>query len=112
MKNVPSPSTRPALRFLLHALLFTLLLQTAPNIRSAEQGWEICASKAQHLDLGYESKPGIGGRHYERDRRIDVKHLELEPDFTLQAMHGIATLTFAPIAKPLAELHYLDPAKP
>lgn len=103
MKNMPSPARRHPSRI----LLLALILQTHTNICAAEQGWEICASKAQQLDFDYESKPGLGGRHYERDRRIDVKHLklELEPDFELQAMSGIATLTFSPIAKALDELH-------
>ncbi len=101
------------LKRICHALLvlplFALLVPSAP---AAEQGWETCHSKGHYLNAAYESKPGVGGRHYERDRRIDVKHLKLDllPDFKKQAMSGTATLTFSPIAKPLDQLQ-LDALK-
>lgn len=57
-----------------------------------------------------ELLPGIfklvEGRKYARDRRIDIEHLRLDvtPDFARRSVSGTMTMTFAPIAFPLAEL--------
>lgn len=101
-KPLPRPINQPGSALLKLALLGFLL----PCAQSGEQGWETCIAKGQYLHSSYESKPGAGGRHYERDRRVDVKHLKLEltPDFKRQGMASIATLTFLPIAKPLDQL--------
>jgi len=72
-------------------------------------GWEVCACK-QHLKARFPFDPDAShagnGRKYARDREIDVKHvrLELDPDFAKRSLAGKATLTFAPIAKPLTQL--------
>jgi len=98
----PHPSNRSGSALLKLALLGFLL----PCAQSGEQGWETCITKGQYLHSSYETKPGAGGRHYERDRRVDVKHLKLDltPDFNRQSMASITTLTFSPIAKPLDQL--------
>lgn len=48
----------------------------------------------------------VAGRKYARDRRIDILHLKLDvtPDFTNRTVAGTTTMTFKPIALPLAEL--------
>lgn len=48
----------------------------------------------------------VPGRKYARDRRIDIEHLRLEvtPDFAKRSVSGTMTMTFRPIAFPLAEL--------
>ena len=113
-KLSPLPASRTRSSFLL--LIFIGLL--TPWVQSEEQGWEACIAKG-HLtandslfSFAYESKPGVGGRHYERDRRIDVKHLKLDltPNFARQSMASVATITFSPIAKPLDQLR-LDAIK-
>jgi aminopeptidase N len=69
----------------------------------------VCACK-QHLRARFPLDPDAAhagnGRKYARDREIDVKHvrLELDPDFDHRSLAGKATLTFAPIAKPLTQL--------
>lgn len=76
----------------------------------AHGGWEVCACKG-HLLRSFPVDPEAAhagnGRKYARDREIDVKHvrLELDPDFDHRSLAGKATLTFAPIAKPLTQLH-------
>lgn len=75
----------------------------------AHGGWEVCACKG-HLLRSFPVDPEAAhagnGRKYARDREIDVKHvrLELDPDFDHRSLAGKATLTFAPIAKPLTQL--------
>lgn len=75
----------------------------------AHGGWEVCACKG-HLLRSFPVDPEAAhagnGRKYARDRGIDVKHvrLELDPDFDHRSLAGKATLTFAPIAKPLTQL--------
>lgn len=54
-------------------------------------------------------EPGEGlspKRQYAPDRTIDVEHLKLRivPDFDTQELEGVATMDFAPIAKPLKQL--------
>ena len=46
------------------------------------------------------------GRKYARDRFVDILHLKLNvtPDFAKRTVSGTATLSFKPIAKPLARL--------
>ncbi|MFK5923798.1 MAG: M1 family aminopeptidase [Verrucomicrobiota bacterium] len=109
MKNLHAQSAarlHPPLLLTALLMLLALLFPPSPLVNAAEHAWQNCAAKGQHLNTLYESKPGIGGRHYERDRRVDVKHLklELEPDFAKQGMTGVATLTFSPIAKDLEQL--------
>jgi aminopeptidase N len=52
------------------------------------------------------SADGRPTRQYAPSREVDIKHLALEitPDFRRRTIEGSATLTFAPIARPLAEL--------
>ncbi len=48
----------------------------------------------------------VPGRKYARDRLIDIQHLKLDvtPDFTRRTIRATATLSFKPIARPLAKL--------
>jgi aminopeptidase N len=76
---------------------------------SFDQGWEVYVSKRQLADgrTGPTDAPHDGnGRKYARDREIDVKHLrlELDPDCAHRTLNGVATLSFAPIARPLRQL--------
>ncbi len=93
-------------RFLISLCLFPLILRAEFHSRG---GWEVCACK-QHLRARLPLEPGADAtgnrRQYARDREIDVKHLrlELDPDFGRRSLAGKATLTFAPIAKPLTQL--------
>jgi len=45
-------------------------------------------------------------RKYAPDKRVEVRHLELDitPDFQNRTLRGSATLRFQPIGKPLDEL--------
>ena len=44
-------------------LLLALFAQPISLSLAEEQGWETCQAKNHYLS--YESKPGVGGRHYE-----------------------------------------------
>lgn len=93
-------------RLLLLACLLPLPLRAEWH---AHGGWEVCACKSRLLrsfPLEPDADHAGNGRKYARDREIDVKHvrLELDPDFEARSLAGKATLTFAPIAKPLARL--------
>lgn len=72
-------------------------------------GWEVCACK-KHLGQLVPFDPDAdhvgNGRKYAPDREIDVTHvkLEIDPNFDERTLSGIATTTFAPIAKPLQQL--------
>lgn len=71
--------------------------------------WEVCACKGSLLrsfPLDPDADHAGNGRKYARDREIDLKHvrLDLDPDFDHRSLAGKATLTFAPIAKPLTQL--------
>lgn len=109
MKNLLSRLFTSTCPITLLSILFALVAEPS---HAEEHGWKTCLSKGHLLNASYETKPGVGGRHYERDRRIDVKHLKLDlvPDFEKQAMSGVATMTFSPIAKPVDQLH-LDAIK-
>ena len=91
-------------------LLFLCLLPVPMRAEwHAHAGWETCACKGRLLrsfPLDPDADHAGNGRKYARDREIDVKHvrLELDPDFTHRRLAGKATLTFAPIAKPLTQL--------
>jgi len=93
-------------RLLISLCLLPLSLHAELHSRG---GWEVCACK-QHLRTRLVLGPDLDAtgnrRQYARDREIDVKHLrlELDPDFTRRSLAGKATLTFAPIAKPLTQL--------
>lgn len=98
------------LRVLLPSLVLAVL---SHNDVSAElhshRGWEVCACKKELIrDLLIDSKADSAGnaRKYARDREIDVKHvaLDLSPNFNKRTLDGVATLAFAPIAKPLRQL--------
>lgn len=73
------------------------------------RGWEVCAEKGVAYQIGSAAagpNDGSGERKYAPDREIDVKHLKLEvtPDFKARTIAGTATITFAPIAKPVREV--------
>lgn len=100
----PSPM-RPTSLLLLSLLLASPLLAEWHS----HGGWEVCACKAhllRALPLDPDADHAGNGLRYARDREIDVKHvrLELDPDFGKRSLSGKATLTFIPIAKPLAQL--------
>lgn len=54
----------------------------------------------------FAAETNPSGRQYAPDREIDLLHLALDvtPDFQRRRVTGAATLTFKPIARPLAEL--------
>lgn len=80
-------------------LLAALLISTAHA-----DTFGTCEHCAKHL-LPSVTKL-VPGRKYARDRRIDIEHLKLEvtPDFAKRTVSGTVTLTFKPIALPLAKL--------
>ena len=93
-------------------LLILPWLMAAPDAAAElhfHNGWEVCACKS-HLGLGIPADPDAdhagNGRKYARDREIDVRHvlLDLTPDFEKRDLSGVATLTFAAIARPLRQL--------
>jgi aminopeptidase N len=64
-----------------------------------------------HLYCGHLNAPAATSsaampRQYAPDRQVDILHLALDvtPDFQSRTVNGTATLTFSPIATPLAEL--------
>lgn len=69
------------------------------------EAWETCACKGR-IGLDPDTRSAGNGRQYARNREIDLSHLRLEvtPDFRKRSLSGVATLTFSPIATPLAEL--------
>jgi len=98
------------LRYLIPTFLLSFLsLDEGYAELHSHHGWEACACKrllARNLPLDSKVDPAGNGRMYARDREIDVKHvaLDLKPDFKDLTLDGIATLTFAPIAKPLRQI--------
>lgn len=82
--------------------IFGLLLTSFCTAWTVEEqmacaGWRAAAAAA-------EDNPS--GRQYAPSREIDLLHLALDvtPDFAQRSITSTATLTFKPIAKPLAEL--------
>jgi aminopeptidase N len=63
----------------------------------------VCRYDRNLLPTPLTDKPG---RKYARDRFVDILHLKLDvtPDFAKRTVSGTATLSFKPIAKPLAKL--------
>ncbi|MCE9518375.1 MAG: M1 family metallopeptidase, partial [Verrucomicrobia bacterium] len=63
----------------------------------------VCRERAQFFPAAVTDKPG---RKYMRDRLAQIEHLKLDvtPDFAKRTIRGTSTLTFKPIAKPLAKL--------
>jgi aminopeptidase N len=63
----------------------------------------VCRYDRSLLPTPLTDKPG---RKYARDRFVDILHLKLDvtPDFAKRTVSGTATLSFKPIAKPLAQL--------
>ncbi len=61
------------------------------------------AGDAQAAQLGREL---TGTVHYAPDRQVDVRHIKLDvtPDFVKRTVRGTATLTVAPISKPVSVL--------
>ena len=101
-------------RSLCLALLFALAVTNSFAGNSYEScGWETCACKKNLYDLRARmqaarklEKPPGNGRQYARHRIVDVKHqrIEFTPDFDKRSLTGIATITFAPIARPLDQI--------
>lgn len=62
-------------------------------------------------------KPAANGRHYAPDMVVDVRHLAIDvtPDFKRRRISATATLTFAPISRPVDSItldaHNLDVLK-
>ncbi len=87
-------------------ILATTWIFALTNLHSAEfwLGWEWCAQKGHAAAT--TSPSSAAQRKYAPDRRIDVKHLKLDftPNFAKRSLTGTATLTFAPIAKPVREI--------
>lgn len=90
------------------ACLATVIVFGTDAGRGAEhfhEAWEVCACKGR-ITFDPDAPSAGNGRKYARNREIDLRHLRLEvtPDFTKRTLSGVATLTFSPIATPLAEL--------
>jgi aminopeptidase N len=87
----------------LTVLLLIAGLSGAVSAGSEEECQGSCRKHQLFLPLGGEIKPG---RKYARDRLVDIKHLTLDvtPDFKARTVAGTVTLTFIPIAQPLATL--------
>lgn len=109
-------SNQPMNRSLLIASImmcvFTCLSIQAEN-EYHSSGWENCACKKNLFDLRSRwnatrklEKPPGNGRQYARHRIVDVKHQKIEftPDFKNRNLTGIATVSFAPIARPLESI--------
>ncbi len=67
------------------------------------------ADETAEYDAPHFTPPGdkpVAARNYAPDRDAEILHLALDitPDFKARSISGEATLTFKPIAKPLAEL--------
>lgn len=100
---------RPTLIVFLSALLFLIASTGTSSEWQFGGGWEACACKnhlIRSIPLDPDADHAGNGRKYARDREIDLKHvlLDLHPDFEKRSLAGTATLTFAPIAKPLTQL--------
>ena len=69
----------------------------------AAENEAVCRYDSHLLPVPLTDKPG---RKYARDRFVDILHLKLDvtPDFAKRTVRGTATLSFKPIAKPLAKL--------
>ena len=69
----------------------------------AAESEAVCRYDRHLLPTPLTDKPG---RKYARDRFVDILHLKLDvtPDFAKRTVSGTATLSFKPIAKPLARL--------
>ncbi len=85
---------------------FLALALLLPANSSGAESSAICRfCREDHRALGpaVTDKPG---RKYARDRFVDILHLKLDvtPDFARRTVGGTATLSFVPIAKPLARL--------
>lgn len=81
-------------------LAFAFCLKPA---RVAAEAGSVCRYGTHELPGPLTDKPG---RKYARDRFVDILHLKLDvtPDFAKRTVRGTATLSFAPIAKPLTRL--------
>lgn len=101
---------RSSLLSRLPALLLPFLLFSEARAElHSHRSRELCSCKnllIRNLAIDSKADQGSYKRNYARDREIDVKHmaLDLSPDFDKRTVEGIATLSFAPIAKPLRQL--------
>ncbi len=86
--------------FLCRVFAFVLFAEAAGVAAEAEA---VCRYHHHMLPAPITDKPG---RKYARDRFVDILHLKLDvtPDFAKRTVRGTATLSFKPIAKPLAKL--------
>ncbi len=95
----------------LQLLLSLLLVTTGHALASAE---ELCVCRycqqghGQLSNQGLAAEPGesSGARRYAPDRLVDVLNIQIDvtPNFEERTIQGEATLTFAPISKPVEEL--------
>jgi aminopeptidase N len=88
------------IRNLLHCVL---ALACLTSTGTAGETAAVCRYENRELPGPLTDKPG---RKYARDRFADIRHLTLDvtPDFAKRTVRGTATLSFAPIAKPLTRL--------
>ncbi|MCA9263904.1 MAG: HEAT repeat domain-containing protein [Planctomycetales bacterium] len=92
-----------------YAYLLACTCATVSNIAATASAAEeqIC----RYHEHGVWAAPGdtaapTNGRHYAPDRNVDIDHIHIDvtPDFQKHTVQGTTTITFIPIAKPLAEL--------
>ena len=83
-------------------LMFLLLL---PGLLLQAVGGDLLEDHLQAAP-GQPGADGSSPLQYAPSREVDIQHLALDitPDFKRRTIEGTATLTFTPIARPLAEL--------
>ncbi|HYO25465.1 MAG TPA: M1 family aminopeptidase, partial [Lacipirellulaceae bacterium] len=93
----------PLCRLLLVAALVPLAVGDGAVAREHAERCRYCRAARDAAAKGAEGPPT---RHYAPDRQVDLTHIKLEatPDFQRRSLAGVATLRFAPIAKPLTTL--------
>ena len=93
-------------------ILTLTLLATIAFISTAqsEENEHICrfhdAQQIRALQAGLLADGDATGPHYAPDRHVDILHIKIDvtPDFKDRTVSATTTITFAPIAEPLAQL--------
>jgi aminopeptidase N len=89
-------------------LLSLLLVTTGHALSSAEElcVCRYCQGGARGYQLAGEPGEASGARHYAPDRLVDVLNIKIDvtPNYEERTIEGEATLTFAPISKPVDQL--------
>lgn len=86
-------------------LFAMIVLVTAAQ---AEENEHICRYHDAHQlrAAGFLADANSSGPHYAPDRHVDILHIKIDvtPNFKDRTVSGTTTITFAPIAEPLAQL--------